>query len=640
MKKIIMFVMVLVIGLTAGIANAALLASDSFEYTAGLTLEGQDGGTGWADQWSADEYLVTDGAKIGAGSLEPPIVMGTTGNHVKVVVDSEEFEAEYSRELTTPLKDDGSTYWVSVLFQKTNSDNAFTWCGFALGENLWFGKGYDEDNLSLHSNVGDTVDAGVPGTDLSWLVLKIVTNPVAEEQVYLWVNPDAGNEPFITTANAYNEIPLLGPETLDGADVFVLEVGGPVANSGDFTCDEIKIGTSFDDVVVEVGPKNPLLIDPNVMTVYETDETEGDFTVSLKFPPVGQGSPGNPGGAPISMEITVDPNGYLTQAGQVRGGGGNADIILLGSSDPCDNRITFTKTAANWDVPEVIRFKAINDSIAERPNLYELQKIAVWAVPTPHEPNLARPVAQKLVPGIVMDNDQADILFTYSPAFTSGGGPTPDTPVTGSVQILEQLSYSWSVGSIRKRNIGVALQVQPLGDDVRISVANESDYPPIMDPPLTTTGEPNALIFTVANWDDPQIITIWANDDDELQAEDATSDGDQNYQAVIEFTVIDGGGDTRYEWSVLEDPEDPCSPEFLVGLERTVDIDIEDNECGAFGIMVLDIGNPNAFTDPNYRDSDGNPLPDCYVNIYDAIELATKWLDCSDIDDPSCESYL
>ena len=76
------------------------------------------------------------------------------------------------------------------------------------------------------------------------------------------------------------------------------------------------------------------------------------------------------------------------------------------------------------------------------------------------------------------------------------------------------------------------------------------------------------------------------------------------------------------------------------GISSELEILVEDNECGAFGISHVDVGNPNAFTDPNYQDEDGNPLPDCYVDIYDVIELATKWLDCSDISDPSCESYL
>ena len=663
MKKIIMFVMVLAIGLTAGIANAALLAAESFEYTADASLEDQDGGTGWAGPWDRDMIGPAPGAPptISAGSLEPPGVVGT-GNHAEIVDNVGNAEEWFNRELTTPFLDDGSTYWVSVVFQKSNDDNASVWCGFAVGENIWFGKGYDMDNLVLWDNTGGDMETDVPATDLSWMVLKIETNPVAEEQVYLWVNPDTGAEPSIFTANANLEIPLLGPETTGGADFFDLEYGSSgTANSSDFKCDEIKIGTSFDDIVYYGGPENPINIDPNVMLVYETGETEGNFTVALKNPPVGQGSPGNPGGTPISVDIIVDPNGYLSQSGEVRGGGGNPDMILLGSSDPCDNRITFTKTAANWAVPEVIRFKAVDDSIAEPPTLYEVQNIAVWAVPTPHEPNLARPVAQKIVIPAVIDNDQANILFQVTP---SRGGAR--VPVTGPVQIWEEPELYQGTPRERWRKIGMQLQVQPAGGPVKLNaevtgeIVGDNLPTTVATLPFVEADDPNCYTFTsttssnglgtgcpdhdLANkttcWNVDQDIKMWGTDDELLQVEDAAAKGDQNYQAGLRVWIMDGGGDERYQWTVLADPCEPGSVDETFSLEKEVQIDIEDNECGAFGVLAFDVGNPNAFTDPNYRDSDGNPLPDCYVNIYDVIEIATKWLDCSYISDPACESYL
>jgi len=593
--------MVLVIGLTAGIANAALLASESFEYTADASLEDQNGGTGWAGPWDLD--VITqggDGATIGAGSLEPPGVVGT-GNHMEAVDNTGTAEHWYSRDLTTPLLDDGSTYWLSVVFQKSNDDNTSVWCGFALGENMWFGKGYDMDNLVLWDNTGGSFETDVPATDLSWLVLKIETNPVAEEQVYLWVNPDAGAEPSPVTANANVEIPLLGPETTSGADFFVLEYGGSgTANSSDFKCDEIKISTSFDDV-------------------YEEGTTEGDFEVGLKFAAVKQAPPNE--GTPVTVDFVVDPN---------CGAGPNPDIDFLDGVGGMD-RVTFSRTGNDLSTV-VIRFQAIDDVIAEPPILEEVQDVLIFTT-CAEEPNF---VASKIVKPIVVDNDQANILFKYS----SVGSSATTKWVTGPVKLWEEPG-KWDV---QWRKIGVLLQVPPAGDPVEIQVELQSEdidwNPPIMDPPLTVTSEPNSLIFTAENYATPQKIKIWGNDDALLQVEGASAEGDQNYQAALVFTVIDGGGDTRYEWLELEDPEDPCSPEILVGLERTVDFNIEDNECGAFGYLAMDVGNPNAFTDPNYRDSDGNPLPDCYVDIYDVIELATKWLDCSDISDPSCESYL
>jgi hypothetical protein len=242
-----------------------------------------------------------------------------------------------------------------------------------------------------------------------------------------------------------------------------------------------------------------------------------------------------------------------------------------------------------------------------------------------------------------MDNDQANILFRVTPA--RGGARVA---VDGPVKVWEQEAGA----GIRWKKVGMQLQVQPSGDPVTIQAIVkgdvEGDNLPLTDPVIPLQGDPNRFTFTsttssnglgsgcsdhdVANrttcWNVDLDIKMWGNDDEVLQVlgeygEYPSYEGDQNYQAQVVVSVIDDGGDDRY-----------------TDLEREVDIDIEDNECGAFGILAMDVGNPNAFTDPNYRDSDGNPLPDCYVNIYDVIEVATQWLDCSDISDPLCESYL
>jgi len=396
------------------------------------------------------------------------------------------------------------------------------------------------------------------------------------------------------------------------------------------------------------GPKNPIKVDPNQMDVYETDETEGNFEVSLKFPPLGQEPAAKaPDGTPISMEIIVDPNGF--------GGGGSSDITLIGGSGP-HNRISFTRTTANWDVPEVIRFKAIDDGLAEPQQtgdtMAEAQNIVVWAVPTPYEPNLARPVAQKVVGGVVWDNDQANILFSVTP-FRGG----PKTPVIGPVQLFEQYTAS---DLLRWRKIFFKMQIKPVNAEDPCSptevkcnavVEEAEDQPggdnlPHTDPclPYEDADDPNGFTFTSTTsddgngnptglvgdcpdwntgtktscWDVPQGIKIWGNDDTVLQIEDAAADGDEDYHAVLIVTVVEDGGDERF-----------------TDFERTVDLDIEDNECGAYGILALDVSNPYYMTDPNWADDD----PDCHVDIHDAIGIAFRWLNCSDPKDPNCTKY-
>jgi hypothetical protein len=177
-----------------------------------------------------------------------------------------------------------------------------------------------------------------------------------------------------------------------------------------------------------------------------------------------------------------------------------------------------------------------------------------------------------------------------------------------------------------------------------------------MDPCLLpehahTPGDPNAIVFTsdgnpppsgvygaVRKWDVPFEIVVVGNDDDELQIEEAFADGDQFYQSYVGF-FVDETSDERY---TVWDEED----EEYYGMERWVDINIEDNDCGASGILPVDVSNPYYLMDeetlggdPNdWVDDDGNPMPDCHVDIYDVLEFVTEWLECSD-PQGSCTQY-
>ena len=182
--------------------------------------------------------------------------------------------------------------------------------------------------------------------------------------------------------------------------------------------------------------------------------------------------------------------------------------------------------------------------------------------------------------------------------------------------------------------------------DVDLPLGETNPNPPVTDPVLDPDGpDPNRLYFDATDWNVSQPIEIWGNDDDKPQVfkedEDAypDSDGDENYTAKLTFTVVDSGGDERYGKMVevmnpdTGFPYDPPRYEWN-GLVKTVDIDIEDNECGSFGILPGDIGN----SDPCAVDDDGNPLPDCQVDIHDVIEMARRWLNCTDPQGTGCEN--
>ncbi len=402
-----------------------------------------------------------------------------------------------------------------------------------------------------------------------------------------------------------------------------------IAGGGEPTIEEVVAAGGTCEDLAGCPATSPFVIDPNVMLVYETGETVGDFDVSLVNKPEPE----------EFVTVTVDPNEAIE------------DITLIGG-DPCEGgTITLIFDANNWDVPQTVVFKAIDDEIAEPPELLEQQRIlltSVYSEPL-QDPNWA---GQKIVTVNVMDNDQANILFTLTPAeqHNPKNPLLPGTPV----QVSEQPRWQFGWPLKRWREIGVTLQVEPVNDDpckvgyVRVIVANEgeSGNQPIMwlnpewdfNEPLPPIDEPNAIVFTsdgtavsgvigvVSEWDESYPILIYGNDDDVLQAEEAFAAGNENYGASLLF-FVESTSDERFAVFTEEEP-------------KIVGIDIEDNECGAYGISYLDVGNPNAATDPNYQDDDGNPLPDCYVDIYDVIEFTTQWLDCSDPQDPACEPYL
>jgi hypothetical protein len=473
------------------------------------------------------------------------------------------------------------------------------------------------DMFFISAVVGETTDLD----DGTWHHVAVTfVESTAMTTIYLDGAED-GADPIEGTIPNIEEDTILIGDTLNAefpAEEGVEPLIGSVAHVALFAeaLDLAGVQTAMDDGFPCSGPKNPIVIDPNQMLVYETGETEGNFEVSLKFPPMGQGSPGNPDFTPLTVNIIVDPNGY--------GGGTSPDITLIGGSGP-HNRITFTRTIADWNTPKVIRFKAIDDAIAEPPSLIEAQNIVVWAEPVATtEPNWSRPVAQKNAGGSVWDNDQADILFTVTPSRQN----TPKNPVTGPVQLWEEPKLLLGSPQIKWRKIGVTLQVPPLIDgdpcqpsSVKLQAVVEGDIAgdnlPLTTPtlPYQETDDPNGLIFTAANYNVSQTIQIWGNDDDVLQVEGAEADGDEDYQATLVVTVVDDGGDSRF-----------------TDLERIVDIDIEDNECGAYGILPMDVSNSHYITDPNWAEDD----PDCYVDIYDVIRMAKRWLNCTDPQGTGC----
>jgi hypothetical protein len=153
-------------------------------------------------------------------------------------------------------------------------------------------------------------------------------------------------------------------------------------------------------------------------------------------------------------------------------------------------------------------------------------------------------------------------------------------------------------------------------------------------PPETKLNEPNRLTFTATNWEDPdpctmtsgwhmgQTICLSVNDDDELQAEEA-----RWYEGEITLTPF-SKGDMRYLVETLNPDgtsvvQDPCvvGVEISdgVGVATTLDIKVEDNDCGARGYNPADIAGGGEEGDE----------PDCIVGLADIFGMINQWTLCT-----------
>ncbi len=708
MKKLIMFLMVLMLCLGLSTAKADLVAGygfggsfnanpDSSGDYPGELLEGtEEYSTDIPPTGSGGDSLEMDGLTSFSIPINPCIFSGAddfsvvfwfkTGESDSIVLSASTdagSEEEHSMCIlmfsgetpTTPFMDYDS-HWVDG----TQTNNTTT-----LADNKWY------HYAIVYSAAGPTETAYIDGVN--------ATDP-----------GDEGFDPDFTafcdqTTVVVGDILSAFWDTDFNESGDIVPWTGLLADLGiyDHALSPGEVAAAKSDGFPSSGPKNPINIDPNSsMLVYETNATESAFRVSLGFQPVGQGYEGNQGD-PYTLTVLIDPNGgtgaggngNYTEAGV---GIGQKDIRLLDGTpwQTTDNQITlnFTPTTSLlygpepncpeyaaisggegtscWDYPVEIKFKAIDDPCADVPpkSLVETVDIAITMISVVGEPNLNGnldpngsswvegddPPWVKKAAASVRDNDQPSIISVK---------PDGETLKTTAYQLKEEPYYfdpftgdPWYVEATAL----VRLQVAPINDDavdpcfpfvgayVRVTMERlgggeegEPEFnPPTTDPCLLPDGahtpsEPNAIVFTTdglsvpgvigdfQQWDVPYPIVLRGINDDKLQAEPGESEGSENYEASLEF-FVDASSDKRYGESVQQktDLGVPIPGMFeWEALEGNIPIKIQDNECGAFGLFSLDlVGNPNETTDPN--------IPDCYVDMWDVLQIIGSWLDCDD----------
>ncbi len=246
MKHTLPLMLVLCSMTTLGLAQMPIVETFNYEAT---TIEGQgSNANGWAGAWtingSTENLKLVDGLNYTG--------LTTEGKSLAITaVDGAGTEAV--RKLESALLDDGSTYWLSFLFEVENpTAEANSWQGFSLdvngvGEQFYMGKLWGQNFMGINNpnpylNAPSTYEYS---SGLAWYVVKIKTSGSTEaDTAYMWINPATDIEPAESAANV-NAATFLN----NGFDQIRLHLGQTAGII--LKVDEVRIGTTWGHVTTE-----------------------------------------------------------------------------------------------------------------------------------------------------------------------------------------------------------------------------------------------------------------------------------------------------------------------------------------------------------------------------------------------------
>lgn len=231
---------------------ADLIVYEGFDHPAATIgdLDGLSGGTdypdyGWAGGWIHNFMSGDDASGISAGSLSWTGVV-SHGNKLNIYRDA-------TRSLIQTVGGTSGTVWCGAMFYATNAKRTAYFRLFSgTTKNLEINS-YRKDNTDLLNVKLDAVDTGVDAKNSTqFFLLRIDFQPTGNV-VYLWVDPDVSSEPDTSTAHAtktyatnwtFNKVGVANSSAISQSSLF----------------DEIRIGTTFQDVLKPIGPPDGTVI--------------------------------------------------------------------------------------------------------------------------------------------------------------------------------------------------------------------------------------------------------------------------------------------------------------------------------------------------------------------------------------------
>lgn len=228
-------------------------------YTAADSLIGLNGGSGWGGPWS----LVGGSNQVidGAGLSNFFLLKETSGNSLKF----DGTTARIVRKLSDSYGDFGRSFWLGWFFETKNSgnnvahlvlaDTATYAPGGPGGQLAQIGKLFGGDAFGLVASPGGTAP-GISTDTAHFIVAEIVTNgSPANDDIYLWIDPDLSGTPSRDTAN------VVGAADLSNWNAIGFKVEGTAGVIPRF--DDIYLGNSFGEIV----PPDLTDLDPPIIPV-------------------------------------------------------------------------------------------------------------------------------------------------------------------------------------------------------------------------------------------------------------------------------------------------------------------------------------------------------------------------------------
>jgi hypothetical protein len=238
-------------------AGAALIAYDGFDYTPGAPLSGQSGGSGFGGAWAPGGFnaSISTNYSIEAGS-QTFGNLATSGN--SVVTGPTTAIAGLTRNLSSTIGAAGTTVYLSFVVEPRGTLNGGAFNGFF---GLLFEQVGEPETFMGKPGGGDPGDYVIEnrggGAQLSSQV------PVQIDQAALLVVKaefGAGSDTFSFYVNPVPGAPAPVPHVVQtGSDNGTI-TGLTIYSSGAFALDEVRLGTTFEDVtpaaqnVPETGP--------------------------------------------------------------------------------------------------------------------------------------------------------------------------------------------------------------------------------------------------------------------------------------------------------------------------------------------------------------------------------------------------